>query len=80
MRTLRCKCGDKVAWTTDSFPDCQGCEICKTTYSGHPDYHKELQPHVWKVMYNQNTGKPYNRCEKCHKAEEESYKQSQIKD
>lgn len=79
MRTLRCKCGEGIAWTTDSFPDCQGCHICNTTYSGHPNGHKELQPHTWKIMYNENTGKPYKRCEKCYNADEESYNESKIK-
>ena len=80
MRTLRCKCGAKVAWTTCEFPDCQGCEECQTTYAGHPDNHKPLQPHTWKIMYDQNTGKPYKRCEKCHQADEESYKEAREKD
>lgn len=79
MRTLRCKCGDRIAWTTDNFQDCQGCPSCNTTYAGHPDYHKELQPHTWKIMYNQNTGKPYKRCEKCYEVDEESYRESRIK-
>jgi len=76
MRTLRCKCGDKMAWTSDNFQDCQGCEICQTTYSGHPNNHKPLQPHEWKIMYNENTGKPYKMCKNCHEIDEESYKES----
>ena len=59
--------------------DCQGCEICQTTFAEHPDFHEPLQPHTWVVMYNQNTGKPYKRCTKCHQADIESYKESQIK-
>jgi hypothetical protein len=76
MRTLRCKCGEAIAWTTDGFPDCQRCEKCQTTYAGHPDYHKPLQPHTWKIRYNEDTGKPYKMCEKCYKRDEESYKKS----
>lgn len=67
-------------WTTDSPCDCQGCKKCNTTYAGHPDNHKELQPHTWKTMYNQNTGKPYKRCDKCHAVDEESYREAAIKD
>jgi len=79
MRTLRCKCGDKTAWTSSCFPDCQGCEICKTTYAGHPDGHRELKPHDYEIMYNQNTGNPYKRCKNCYQTEIESYKLSQVK-
>ena len=79
MRTLRCKCGEGIAWTTDSFPDCQGCEICQTTYAGHPDGHRPLQSHTWITRYNENTGKPYKMCEKCYKRDEESYKESKTK-
>lgn len=76
MRTLRCKCGDKIAYTSTGTQDCEGCEKCNTTFAGHPDNHKPLQPHTWKEMYNQKTGKPYKRCSKCYKADEESYKES----
>lgn len=76
MRTLRCKCGECIMWTTDSPSDCQGCKSCNTTYAGHPDHHKELQPHTWKIVYNENTGLPYNRCEKCSHVDEETYKAS----
>jgi hypothetical protein len=74
MRTLRCKCGERTAWTTDNFQDCQGCPKCNTTYAGHPDGHKELQPHIWGIKYNENTGKPYMRCTKCYEIDKESYK------
>jgi hypothetical protein len=76
MRTLRCECGEAIMWTTDSPFDCQGCMKCNTTYAGHPDGHKPLQPHTWKIMYDQNTGKPYKRCNKCGAVDEESYKES----
>ena len=79
MRTLRCKCGEAWAWTTDSFPDCQGCEKCQTTYAGQPDNHRPLQPHSWIIKYNENTGNPYKICEKCHTIDEESYKESKNK-
>lgn len=80
MRTLRCKCGDRTAWTTDGFQDCQGCPKCNTTYAGHPDGHKELQPHTWGTMYNENTGKPYKRCTKCYEIDDESYKEAKKRD
>jgi hypothetical protein len=76
MQYLKCKCGKKEAWTTDGFPDCKGCAECGTTFASHPHGHKPLQPHKWKIMYNQKTGKPYKRCELCYEAEPESYKES----
>jgi hypothetical protein len=79
MINYRCKCGDKTAFGSMPFADCQGCEICNTTFASYPDGHKELQPHDWFITYNQNTGKPYKRCKNCHTADLESYQESQIK-
>lgn len=79
MITLRCKCGEIVVHTSMGTQDCMGCEICGTTFAGHPDNHKPLQPHEWEVMYNQSTGKPYKRCKNCYQADEESFKEAQKK-
>lgn len=68
MKYLRCKCGKREAWTTDSSYDCQGCSECKTTLAVHSGFHKPLQPHAWEMMYHQ--GKPYNICSVCHKVDE----------
>ena len=76
MKSLRCKCGKRVAWTSDSFPDCHGCPDCKTTYADQPDQHKEIQPHTWEIKYNQNTGKPYKRCKLCQTPDLESYNEA----
>lgn len=78
MRYQRCKCGKATQSTSMGSQDCQGCSECKTTFAGHPDHHKELQPHDWGTRYNQNTGKPYKVCNKCHRADEESRKASQL--
>lgn len=59
---------------------CQGCEECKTTFAGHPDHHKELQPHDWVVRYNQTTGKPCNVCKRCSAVDKESYEKAKLKD
>jgi len=67
-------------WTTDSPRDCQGCEKCATTFAGHPDNHKPLQPHEWIVDFNQSTGKPYKRCGNCYQIDEETFKLSNQKD
>lgn len=79
MIGYRCKCGECIGSSSMGFQDCQGCKKCNTTYASHPDRHIELQPHTWKVMYNQNTGKPYNMCESCSEIEEESYTLAKIK-
>lgn len=75
MRYLRCECGKSEMWTTDGVHDCQGCNVCKTTYSNTKN-HRVLQPHTWKTMYNENTGKPYNICEKCYEIDVVSYELS----
>ncbi len=80
MRYVRCKCRNREGWTSDSFQDCQGCPDCKTTFASHPDNHRPLQPHDWETVYNERTGKPYKRCKNCHEVDEESYKESNIKD
>jgi hypothetical protein len=75
MRTLRCKCGDKIMYTSTGVHDCQGCEICGTTFAGHPDNHKPLIPHDFSIKkFNQNTGKPYYVCSRCHEVDKESFK------
>jgi len=79
MRTLRCKCGDKIMSTSMGSQDCQGCEKCNTTFSGHPDHHRKLEPHNWVIRYNRKTGKPYNVCNNCLKIEDKSYNESMIK-
>ena len=80
MRTMRCKCGKAIIITDTGTSDCQGCDKCKTTFSGHPDYHTVLQPHQWKTMYNQNTGKPFKICKMCGNIDQESYAASKIQD
>jgi len=67
-------------WTSDGAHDCQGCDKCNTTYAGHPDHHKELQPHEWGTKFDQNTGKPYKICELCYETDEKSFKEAKIKD
>ena len=66
MRTLRCQCGKAVAYTSMSFRDCQGCEECKTTYSGHPGGHRELQLHDYQPWYDPHTGEQVGEeCARC---------------
>jgi len=71
MRRYTCKCGEAMILTSDSCQPCQGCKKCNTNF-----FKEELQPHTWKIVYNQNTGKPYKRCSKCYTVDEESYKEA----
>lgn len=81
MNYYKCKCGKKEYWGSGMpVHDCMGCEECKTTYAQHSDHHKPLQPHQWITKYNETTGKPYKICNKCDHIDEESYKESRIKD
>ena len=81
MNYYKCKCGKQEYWESGMLVhDCMGCEDCQTTYAQHPDYHKDLQAHEWKIIYNQKTGKPYNICAKCYSTDKESYKKSKIID
>lgn len=82
MQYYRCECGKCEMWNTgEPIHDCMGCDECKTTFSQSPERHRELKPHDFsKILYNQNTGKPYKMCSKCHHLDEVSYKESQKKE
>lgn len=80
MQYLRCKCGNVTAWSSMGTYDCEGCSECQTTLAAHPNNHRPLQPHKMVTSYNQNTGKPYKRCANCGHIDDETYKQSKIKD
>jgi hypothetical protein len=71
MQYFRCKCGRCTSWSSaGSGPDCRGCEECKTTFAQHPDYHRPLQPHIWRTIVDSRTGKPSHReCEICYTRE-----------
>ena len=60
-------------WTSIGSHDCQGCEKCGTTFSSHPEGHRPLQPHKYKIMYDDHTGKPYKRCDLCGHTEKDEY-------
>lgn len=80
MITLRCKCGEQKLWTSQGTWDCMGCEKCQTTFADHPDGHKPLQPHNYKIKYHQNTGKPYKMCEQCGHIDKDEYLNAGKKD
>ena len=80
MQNWRCKCGESTAFGSMWPQDCEGCNQCNTTYAQHPDHHKIREPHEWKIRYNENTGKPYQMCNKCSHIDRESYDISKIKD
>ena len=66
MRTVRCKCGKKVGYTSYSIRDCQGCEECQTVYSEYQGIYRDLQPHKWEIRYETHTGAPsHYACSAC---------------
>ena len=81
MQHMRCKCGDSTLWTSmGAGPDCYGCEKCRTTFAKHSEHHRKLQPHEFGIRFNQDTGKPYKVCKKCHHVDQKSKAESDIKD
>lgn len=82
MRYLRCKCGEHEAWTTDAWPECDGCEKCKTTLAGSATGHGEIAPHdfgepEWKV--DAKTGERWQerRCRRLYCRAKERIKASE---
>jgi hypothetical protein len=77
MRSHTCKCGKRIYWESGMPPrDCEGCEECGTNYKKKP-----LIPHDFsRLLYNENTGKPYKICTKCYMVDKESYEESKIID
>lgn len=71
MRYMRCKCGKAEYWDGGVPPQpCEGCDECGTTYAGHPDYHKAIEPHEWEPRFNTRTGEQDRRiCKRCLKRE-----------
>ena len=61
MNVHRCECGEMRFYASGiATPMCAKCELCGTTFGGG-----EPKPHDWRVLYNQNTGKPYSECRAC---------------
>lgn len=63
MRYYTCSCGKAEYFGSGMFPQpCEGCEECGTNFNKEP-----LEPHDWRVVYDQYTGKQNAReCRKCH--------------
>lgn len=62
MIYMTCKCGKCESLNSGMSPaSCDGCNECGTNF-----YKKPLEPHEWKTMYDENTGKPYRRCKNCY--------------
>jgi hypothetical protein len=56
-------------WESGCSPQsCEGCEECGTTFSTHPDYHDEIQPHHLEKRFDERTGEPNGTiCIRCYK-------------
>ena len=66
MMYYRCKCGKAKAWGSMHPDDCNGCSECNTTLEVDPSLHKPVAPHEWVTWYDEHTGKPYKKCNKCY--------------
>lgn len=70
MKYLRCKCGKREARTTMGHPDCDGCDVCKTTLEESPSLHREIAEHRleerWRI--DEKTGRRWleAECSRCH--------------
>lgn len=65
MRAWRCKCGNAFAFGSDAPQPCTRCSKCGSDLAGHPDHHREPIPHRFITKYNENTGEPYEICNRC---------------
>jgi len=71
MQYYRCKCGKERVHTTMGVPGCLVSGCCKTTFAQTPEGHFPATPHVWRVLYDQHTGKPYEMCGACNQTKAE---------
>jgi hypothetical protein len=65
MKYYRCKCGKATAWSSMGVYSCVSCRDCGTTLAQSPSGHTEPKPHEYVTRYDEITGKPYERCQRC---------------
>lgn len=68
MQYLRCKCGNREAWTSGESPKpCQTCDKCRSTLAYSPDSHQVPKPHKLELRYDTHTGQPSHKvCTVCY--------------
>ena len=64
MKVLRCKCGAKEVYIERSNFDCQGCELCQTTFALKGEQ-RMLQSHKWATLFDDERGMIYTHCTIC---------------
>lgn len=75
MRYVRCKCGNLTGWTSMGTPRCLGCPDCGSDMAGHPDAHRDPQPHDFSASVQQmSENGPVNVpvCRWCHRTKWET--------
>lgn len=72
MQFYRCKCGEHTAWTSMGVAGCVSCGKCGSNLAQGPNGHYEVAAHKYVTKYDQNTGKPYERCSACMRTREEN--------
>jgi hypothetical protein len=70
MIGYRCKCGEIIASSSMGVPACWGCTKCKTNLATNPRDHHYPAKHEFVTKYDENTGKPYERCKNCYNKKE----------
>ncbi len=65
MQYFQCKCGEHKSWTSMGVPRCTRCKKCGSDLAQGPDGHREPEPHRYVTKYNQNTGAPFEICDRC---------------
>lgn len=67
MIYYRCKCGSLESSAMRAPPRCRVCSDCGSTMSASPDRHPEPIEHEYVLRYDESSGKPYQKCRRCHR-------------
>lgn len=74
IMTFKCQCGRRVLHSSAMPVDCQGCELCSTSYARKGLNHLKLQDHVFTVKeLAHKTNKVFFKCKGCGLVEKDSY-------
>lgn len=65
MQFYRCVCGTKTAWTSMGVAPCTACPKCGSDLAESPSLHQVPIAHTWVTRYDQTTGVPHERCQRC---------------
>jgi hypothetical protein len=79
MKQWTCKCGYRWAVGSDIPSPCTRCPKCKTTLLRNADgTYRPVTDHVFKTMYDQRTGEPYQICDRCYQRKTELERRGEL--